>query len=303
MQSVKRPKHLKILSVITIPVFLFAFYNPFLAEASLFVDLNPGVKDSQNSLTSNIVPSALILGEYSMVEKRGDSHTKVYIESAGERRILRFQETKDGRMLDIRYLYDDFYNSATLLFSSTSEGDPVNYSHYFRYAVGDSNNLALILEEGWVKDNAITPSRFYDYYENNVQVRFFDREGKLLRIDSSDGFKTHFIYSRSGKLLTIKETGPLGSITFYDQLFAEARELEPYNLLFTVDSSLYVLPNKRLQEKRLSSTVFKNPSLDFGLNSHLKDNLIFGGQGRFLEWLVAAHPLRAGPKSRGGDLK
>jgi hypothetical protein len=292
----KRP----FVAVFTGLFFIFSLVQvPLIAEAAT-PQVTPETQNTiQNPLAAKVDIKPLSIENFKLIKQTSTSYTKLEIDPNDMSRIYSITEIHDGKAMTLRYLYDDVYETVTVLLSIVDEAKQPEFDYYYRYALGRNNSLELILEEGWITKSNMMPSRFYDYYPHGVQVRFFDKTGKILKIDSSDGFTKKFIYSRSGKLLTIQETDPLGTITFYDQLLASLKEVAPESPAAEKKSIFYTLPTRE-NEKRLEPAAFKNPDLDLGLN-HSKGHLIpFKADGRFLEWLVAAHPSRAGPIMEGG---
>lgn len=280
--------------------FIFSIIQfPLTAEAS-GVPVSESVQPLfQNPLSQKIIFDEVASNKWTV--KTADSRIKLETDRYDPSRIYSLTENQEGKVISLRYLYDDIYQTVTVLLSFSEEGMETSYTYYYRYALGPNTSLELILEEGWIKEETLIPSRFYDYYPYGIQVRFFDRTGNLLRIDTSEGIKKHFIYSRNGQLLTIKETDILGNVTFFDQVFAALKKIKPTSPFENDDKNLFIVPSRE-PGKRLGLIAFRNPDLDFGLNSHHGHLADTNSSGRFLEWLVAAHPLRAGPM-KGGELK
>lgn len=286
-------------AIVTVVFFIFSIAylpSPLLAETLPATEAPKQI--IENPLAVKINPDLIPNNNFKLIKSTPTSYTKVEFDLYDMSRIYSITEIRDGKELTLKYLYDDVFESVTVLLSVVKKGEQPDFTYYYRYAVGPSNSLELVLEEGWATKDSLIPSVFYEYYPDGIQVRFFDKSGNLLRIDNSDGHQKHFIYTREGKLLTIKQTDPFGNITFYDQLLAGLKEFnEPYPVSKN-DSKLFTLPI-RDSEKRLQPAAFRNPDLDFGLN-HSKGHLTpFKADGRFLEWLVSAHPMRAGPMKGG----
>jgi len=152
------------------------------------------------------------------VVKNGTSTTKVNFNASDQNKLYKLQETRNGETITIRYLYDNNFKIVTLLLSVTDQGELVQYTHYYRYLLGENNSLTLILEEGWVQDSLLLPSKLYDYYNDGIGVRLFDKAGSLLKLETSNGDYKKFFYAKNGRLLTIQSVDALGKISFIDQL-------------------------------------------------------------------------------------
>ena len=196
--------------------------------------------------------------------------------------------------MTLKYIYDDYSYTATLLLSVVPEGQEANFAYYYRYALGPNDSLELILEEGWVNGDNLTPSQHYDYFRGNVQIRSFDRTGQLLKIESSEGFKRILIYTREGKLLTIQDVGPEGETSFYDQIHPNSKNLETPHVNFYKDRLLYTL-STRTKEKRLEKSTSPQDTHLTIRSAQQSAPLFQNLTESFLLWLEAAHPLRAGP--------
>jgi len=286
----------RVVSVALLPAFIFSFSAPQFAEASVNQLNSPAILES-HPFASQINRTALrVFGNPTnqWIIKEADFKNRVVIDAHEANKLYLLEETRDGQTLTIRYLYDTQFQVVTLLLSISPVGEEVSFTHYYRYLLGPNYNLSLILEEGWVKEDLLLPSKLYDYYRDGLGVRFFDKEGKLLRIDNSDGFEKRFFYSQNGKLLTIQEVDPLGQITFNDQLFKDQAHMASKTPFLNLESLRYTLPSRE-KEKRLSLASFINHIADQTLENSPQSFLLGESHQSFLAWLEAAYPTRAGP--------
>jgi hypothetical protein len=177
--------------------------------------------------------------------------------------------------------------------SLTAAGEKPSYTQYFRYALGEKDSLALVLEEGWVRNSILYPSKVYDYFDSGLQIRYFDRAGSLLKIESSEGVKNIFVYSRYGELIALKQVDPKGAVAFYSQVpLAGERITNP--AMPYLQSLIGILSNSVKVQKRLETLFLRKhePSLNL---SQTEGAATDQPASSFLAWLEAAYPVRAGP--------
>jgi len=278
-----------VISLIVLPLFAISFLSlPVSAQAAPV----PQLGLVQNPLDRNLDIPVDRQDHVQFVRKSNGVSTKLIMDAKDTDRIYLISETSQGKTLTLKYVYDDALYTVTLLLSQVPAGQDPQYTQYYRYALGPNDSLELILEEGWMKESILSPSRIYDYFAGQVRIRSFDRVGKLLKIESSTGAKRILVYSREGKLLTIQDVGPQGRISFFDQIAADARTWELPFSLFSHES-LYTLPN-RDKEKRSQNTAAQSSDILTAL-SQQGDSILQNPTDRFLLWLEVAHPLRAGP--------
>ncbi len=281
-----------VISLVLLPLFAFSFPTlPSPAEAAtLSAPVPAGF--SHNMLERQLEEQAVPQGVIQIRKRSHEVITKCVLDAGNTNRIYLLSETSHGQTLTLKYIYDDALYTVTLLLSQVPEGQTPLFTQYYRYALGPNDSLEMILEEGWTKGNTLNPSRIYDYFAGVVKVRSFDRTGKLLRIESSEGLKRLLVYSRKGRLLTIQDVGADGEISFFDQIAAGVRNWALPQMDLS-ENTLYALPGRN-KEKHFANTGRSRGS------SGLSDPLFRGDNGQiqntyFLLWLESAHPLRAGP--------
>jgi hypothetical protein len=282
----------KFVVLAVMPLFVFSFLNlPHQAEAA-FV---PGTVTPEPVplVPGTITPDYQIPLDAIRVEKSSkESSTKVLLDPRNLDRIYLLSDTSAGKTLTLKYIYDDYLYTITLLVSMVPQGEEPVFSQYYRYSQGPRDSLESILEEGWVKDNTLSSAYLYDYAQGKFVVRAFDRTGKLLRIEFTDGSKRVLVYSREEKLLTIQDVDGAGQISFYDQL-TNSKSLELPLGYFDRSNLLFVLPD-RGKEKLFTPTGHSRVGGNLSDPRFLEDDNPDQSH-YFLLWLEAAHPLRAGP--------
>ncbi len=276
-----------------LPFFLFSFFS-FAVPVEAF---SPHLASpaSGEGINAEPNPLATAVGDFYIPPNAirvGGRTSQVYLDPVNTERIYLLSETLPGGILTLRYIYNDILGTVTLLSSFTKKNKDPRFAHYYRYAQGAHSSLELILDEGWVKGANLIPSKSYDYYRGVVSVRTLDRAGNILKLESSAGVTRHFIYSRSGRLLTIEEKSVSGGASFYDQAVnSKDWDLPPMNVnesrrLFTMPDrgkdKLYMAAGHPLERVSLPDPLLRG---DDKQNEHR----------HFLIWLESAHPLRAGP--------
>lgn len=280
-------------SIALLPLFVSSFLSfPALLQAAPIAVSPAGSISSMNSLASSLaipkMPQDLI-----RIEKQlNGAATKLVLDAENVDRVYLLSETSHGQTLTLRYVYDDALCTVTLLFSQVPEGQAPLFTQYYRYASGPNDSLELIFEEGWVKENTLTPSRIYDYFAGAVKIRSFDRTGKILRIESSEGSKRILVYSREGKLLTIQDVDLSGQVLFYDQI-SNSRSLELPAPFSDQRNLLFVLPDRG--KEKLFASISHSRAGGNPADPRLREDDNQNRSHHFLLWLEAAHPMRAGP--------
>jgi YD repeat-containing protein len=277
-------------------IFVFSLIsNPAIVHATTFdattVDAGPVTEIAYSGVVDLSADREPV---YKLIVHNAKTRTVLELDPEDFSRIHKLQETSDGRTTTLRYIYDDPHRSVIVLFSNSAQDEPAHYTHYYRYALGERNSLELILEEGWVKENSLISSKFYDYLPASVEVRFYDKEGKLLKIESSDGSTRQFHYSRDGRLLTISSRDAYGQLTFDDQLGATQKAFEGPRSQASIKNIIYTVPSQD-KEQRSAPSSFKNPDPDLSLDHSKEGSILISFRELFLDWLSTAHPHRAGP--------
>jgi len=285
-----------------IPVYIAFFISVFILSplpiASASLPLPTVELQEKNPYSTPVIIDNIPNDSFRWMKRDGKTIYNVALDLHNPNRIYLLEESSPEKTLSLRYHYDEVKETVTILFSETPQNAGKQYSYYYQFQLSPSFSFNQILEEGWIKNGELLPSHLYDYYRGTVQTRIFDKEGKLLRIESSQGFQRELFYTRGGKLLTIKDTGPIAGYQFFDQIIPSSKALEGARRLPQQDPPLYTIPS-RDKEKNLVAQSFKKLALDLGFD--LKGRKLFAADTNayLLEWLTSANHLRAGPMAGG----
>jgi hypothetical protein len=253
---------------------------------------SPSVFEETNPLAYGLEGAEIPSDVFSIQTGQGETSINVVADQEDSDRIYLLSETTRGETITLKFIYDDYLETVTLLFSSHKEGEEPRFTYYSRYGLGPSFSLDVLLEEGWVKGEMLSPFKIYDAAQGRALIRVFDRTGNLLRLESPQGILREFIHTQTGKLLAVKENASGGAL-YLNQILATLKHLEEPSQAYPEDASLYVLPSG----KKDLLTSLQNRSISvLSLPGRFSAQLSTDLSGWYLEWMESAHPLRAGPK-------